>query len=98
MKMYTCPNCGKVNTVMFCDVCKKNIPAQFVTYGLESASRDGAVTGTDATNALLEKINVVENKNNILLAQIEKHTKVVSTIMIISVILSGLSVLMALIR
>ena len=27
MKMYKCPNCGKMNTAMYCDTCDKSIPA-----------------------------------------------------------------------
>ena len=97
MKMYKCPDCGKTYTSMYCDICGKNIPSQYAVHGT-SSSRNDVAEGADATNELLEKINNLESKNNTLLAQIEKHTKVVSTIMLISVILSGVSVLLAFIR
>lgn len=84
MKMYRCPDCGRTSTSMYCDACGKTIPSQYVTYGAEAGTPSGMAEGTDATNILLEKISRAEERNNELLSAVQKNTKVVAVISIIS--------------
>lgn len=88
MKTYKCPNCGRTYSSMYCDACGKTIAAKYAVYGEDtSGTQGGALSGADATNELLAKIKRTEEDNNYLLSRIEKHTKIMSIIMVISAII-----------
>ena len=93
MKMYRCPDCGRTSTSMYCDACGQTIPSQYVTYGAEAGTPSGMAEGTDATNILLEKISRAEERNNELLSAVQKNTKVVAAISIISMVAAVASAL-----
>ena len=79
MKMYKCPDCGKVSTSMYCDVCEKAIPANCA-----ASMFDGGASV--AANESFDRLTRLEDSNNYLLSRIETHTHVMAVITVISTI------------
>lgn len=77
MKMYKCPDCGKVYTSMYCDVCEKSIPSNCAASAFDSGS-------AGATNEAFDRLTRLEDSNNYLLSRIETHTHVMAVITVIS--------------
>lgn len=81
MKKYKCPNCGKISTSMYCDTCEKSIPSSCAIDNVDAMSAEAAAT----TGELLE-IKEYTKMNNSALDKIERHTKVMAVIMVISAV------------
>ena len=79
MKMYKCPDCGKISTSMYCDVCEKAIPAH-----CDASVFDGGASV--AANESFDRLTRLEDSNNYLLSRIETYTHVMAVISVISVI------------
>lgn len=86
MKMYKCPTCGKTYTSMYCDYCSKSIPGSSTTYG--SMDGDNTLSGSDATNEILNRIAKCEETNNQLLKKIERHTWYVAWVIFATALIS----------
>lgn len=94
MRKYKCPECGKITTSMYCDTCQKSIPSQCAIDNIENMDSESASV---ASTAELQDIKKYTQENNYLLSQIERHTKVMAVIMVISMICAAVSAASALI-
>lgn len=90
MKMYKCPDCGKVYTSMYCDVCEKAIPSN-----CEASAFDNAASG--ATNEAFSRLTRLEDNNNYLLSRIETHTHVMAVITVISTLCAVASAVLSIV-
>lgn len=81
MRKYKCPNCGKISTSMYCDTCEKSIPSSCAIDNVDAMSAEAAAT----TSELLE-IKEYTKMNNSALDKIERHTKTMAIIMVISAV------------
>lgn len=94
MKKYKCPECGKISTSMYCDTCQKSIPSQCEVDTFDSINADIA---TVESTEELKTIKKLTEGNGRYLSEIEHHTKVMTIIMVISLICSAVSVVSTLV-
>ncbi len=89
MTKYKCPDCGKISTSMYCDTCEKSIPS--------SCAIDSTMGSEEAVANELKELKEYTKRNNYLLSEVERHTKMTAVIMVISAICAAASAVFMLI-
>ncbi|MGN0701207.1 MAG: hypothetical protein ACI4J8_09430 [Oscillospiraceae bacterium] len=85
MRKYKCPECGKISTSLYCDTCQKSIPTHCAIDNMDNMTEESAAL---AQTDILSELKEYTKRNNYLLSEVERHTKVMSVIMIISAVMS----------
>lgn len=94
MKKYKCPDCGKINTSMYCDTCQKSIPSQCQIDTFDPVNAEIATVESTEELRAIKKLTESSSRS---LNEIEHHTRVMAIIMVISLICSAVSVVSTLV-